>query len=294
MINLNASGRKTAEKEAEQEVRREREREVFRRKVAIQQFMNHNAPLFRAFARKGEDVSKVIEGGVLKEPARLASRLAVTIAARVHGKEASDLSAADVRPFRSEAAEYVASRWVAGRKIDIDKAADEVASAVELADGSWDHDVYRDDRLSDDTSLMMTVVGVTGTLSRLVNIYDFRLGKTEALSRLMSTIVDISVKTAKDMLKDTAATDTDERNLTQTLARNFASLMEVCYDRKAKEVSIHLKDMSPDEKRAFYSMRSPMDEVIADFREWYVCFSGWAVMATREIAPHTAQGRTPG
>ncbi len=279
-INLNGS-----KKEAQRAVQKEREETVFRKKVAIQQFMNHNAPLFRAFALKGEDVSKVIEGEVLKEPASLANRLAMTIAAKVHGKDPSEVTSADMKPFRSEAAEYVASRWVTGRRIDIDAAATEVAAAVSLADGSWDHDMYVDEGISDDASLMMTVVGVTGSLSRLVNIYDFRLGRTEALSRLLSTIVDISVKTARDMLKDTSPNPADERNLTQTLARNFTSIMEVCYDRKAKEVSLLLKDKTLAEKRAFYATRSPIDEVISDFRDWYVCLSGWAVMAAREMSP---------
>jgi hypothetical protein len=282
MPNLNGSGKWDAN-------RREQEENVFRKKVAIQQFMNHNAPLFRAFAMKGVDISKVIDGEVLKEPALLAHKLALKIAARVHGKEPAEVTAAEIKPFRTEAAEYVASRWASGRKIDIDVAGAEIAAAVALADGSWDHDLYADENISDDTSLMMTVVGVTGSLSRLVNIYDFRLGKTEALSRLLQEIVEVSVNTARDMLKDTSPSAADVRNLTQTLARNFTSLMEVCYDRKAKEITLLLKDKTPDEKRAFYSVRSPIDEVITDFKEWYVCFSGWAIIASREMNPAPKQ-----
>jgi len=285
MINLNGSGKK----EAAQIAQREREAATFRRKVAIQQFMNHNGALFRAFAMKGEDVSKVIEGDILKEPASLANRLAMSIAARVHAKDARELSAADVKPFRSEAAEYVASRWASGRPVDIEGAAKAIAEAVEIADSSWDHDIYADDAISDDTSLMMTVVNLAGTLSRLTNIYDFRLGPTEALSRLLKTIVDISVRTARDMLKDSSPSPADERNLTQTLARNFTALMEVCYDRKAREVVSLLQDKTPEEKRAFYARRSPIDEVIADFRNWHLCLSGWAVMASREMAAQAEQ-----
>ncbi len=111
--------------------------------------------------------------------------------------------------------------------------------------------MYVDEVISDDASLMMTVVGVTGSLSRLVNIYDFRLGRTEALSKLLSTIVDISVNTARDMLKDSSPSPADERNLTQTLASKLhPPLMEVCYDRKAKEISRLLKDKTLAEKRA--------------------------------------------
>lgn len=281
MVNLNGGGRATAERAAQ----RESEKAAFRKKVAIQQFMNHNGALFRAMALKGEDVARVIEGEVLKEPASLANRLAMAIAARVHGKDVRDVSAADVKPFRSEAAEYVATRWVSGRKINVDVAVDAIANAVELADQTWDHDIYADEGISDDASLMMTVVNMTGSLSRLVSVYSFRMSATEVQSRLLTTIVDISVKTARDMLKDTAAAPGDERNLTQTLAKNFTALMEVCYDRKAREIVALLDGKTPDEKRAFYATRAPLEEILADFNAWYVCFSGWAVMAAREMTP---------
>ncbi|NTF17540.1 hypothetical protein G6L37_03955 [Agrobacterium rubi] len=284
MVRLNGGGRKGAELSANREL----DQAGFRKKVAIQQFMNHNGPLFRALALKGEDVTKAIEGQVLKEPASMANRLAMAIAARVHGKAIEDLSASDVKPFRTEAAEYVAARWVSGRKIDIDRAVAAISGAVEIADRSWDHDIYADEGISDDASLMMTVVNMSGTLSRLVEVYSFRLGTTEALSRILSTVVDISLKTARDMLKETSPSPADERNLTQTLARNFTALMEVCYDRKSREVVALLENKTPAEKRAFYASRSPIDEVIADFKAWYVCFSGWAVMAAREMAAGTS------
>jgi hypothetical protein len=278
MSKINLNGSKRAE-------RREREEAVFRKKVAIQQFMNHNAPLFRAFALKGEDAAVESIGDVLKETAGMANKLAVSIASKVHGKAPNELSSAEIRPFRTEAAEYVAARWAADRKIDIEAAAREVAAAVDLADSSWDHDMYADENISDHASLMMTVVGLSRDLSRLVNVYDFRLGRTEALLKLLSKIVDTSVKAARDMLKDSSPSAADERNLTQTLARNFTSLMEVCYDRKAKEVVLFLKDKTPEEKRAFYATRSPIDEVLADFDVWYVSLSGWAVAAAREMSP---------
>lgn len=289
MVNLNGAGKATEQRAAQ----REAENDAFRKKVAIQQFMNHTGPLFRALARKGEDVTSVIEGDVLAEPAGLANRLAMAIAARVHGKELKDLSAADVKPFRTEAAEFVAARWMTGHAIDVEAAAAAITRAVNLADRTWDHDIYADEGLSDDASLMMTVVNMTGSLSRQVEVYSFRLTPSEALSRLLQTIVSTSLKTARDMLKDTAARPADERNLTQTLARNFTALMEVCYDRKAREVVKLLADKSKDEKTAFYATRSPIDEVIADFNAWYVCFSGWALMAAREMASTTDPDRHP-
>ena len=265
---------------------------VFRKKVAIQQFMNSYGPLFRAFATAGKTVSDVVEGEILKEHAELANRLARLIASKVHGKEAAAVSAADLRPFRTEAAEYVASRWVAGRKVDVAAAAAEISAAVDLVDRAWDHDMYRDDRITDDVSLMMSVVAIAGTLTRVVGIYDFRLGRSEVMLRLLTAVVEASVKTAQDMLKDVPATQGDRRNLTQTLARNFTALMEVCYERKAREVTSFLRKRTNDEKRAFFSVRAPLDEAVADFKEWYVCISGWAMMAATEIsAPKPVQER---
>lgn len=255
--------------------------EAFRHKIAIQQFMNHNGPLFRAFARSGTSIEEMVQGEVLRKPASQAMELALLIASRVLGRPGSDLAARDIAPFRSEAAEYVASRFTSG-SIDIARAAEEIAEAIKLADGSWDHDVYRDDKLSDDASLMISAVSGAGQLAEMVNVYDFRQGRDVAFATIGREVVETAAKTADEMLPD-ARTPADIRNLTQTLVRNLSRLMSACYDRKAREVTSFLKGKTEPEIRKWYDQNSPLDDVIKDFKSWTVCFAGYAMTASKEM-----------
>lgn len=265
---------------------------TFRTKVAIQQFMNHNAPLFRALARGGVGIAAAVRGDVIREPAEQAGRLAMLVASKVTGKPIGEVTAADARPFRTEAAEWAAARWLDNRGYDLERAASEIAAAVRLADGGWDSDPWRDDRISDTASLMMTAAGVAGSLARQVEIYDFRAGREAALGRVVKEVVDSASKTAAEMLGPSAGPG-DVRNLTQTLARNLSSLMEACYERKGRETVARLAGMTEAEKAAWYRANSPIDEVAATFREWAVCFSAYAVAATRDLEPDKQRERGP-
>lgn len=270
------------------EKRREAEKEArdrsFRQKIAIQQFMNHNGPLFRAFAKAGTSIDELVEGEIIRVPASQAMRLAVLVAAKLANKPPEDVTAAEAKPFRSEAAEWVATRWLEKKPVDVERAASEIASAVGLADGSWDYDAYKDDRISDDASLMITAAGVAGSLARQVEIYDFRAGKDAVLGRLVKTVVETATRSAVDMLSKEASVS-DVRNLTQTLARNLSALMEACYERKAREVVGRLNGRPEREKAAWFAAHSPLDDVMASFREWTLCLGGYAVAASREMAP---------
>jgi len=278
---------KSAERraEAERERREAAREEAFRTKIAIQQFMNHNGAIFRAFARAGTPIEKMVEGEVLKEPAARAMKLAVLVASELSGKAPEDVTAAEAKPFRSEAAEWVATRWSAGKPLDVERAAKEIASAVRLADRTWDHDMYRDDRISDDASLMMTAASVAGSLARQVEVYDFRLGRDAALGKVVKAVVETASQSAAEMLAPDAS-PADKRNLTQTLARNLCSLMEACYERKAREVVSRLNGKPEKEKLAWYSSHNPVDEILKDFRDWTVCFAAYAVAASRGMTQH--------
>lgn len=283
-LSLKKINENSARAEREREAEKARQDRTFRRKVAIQQFMNHNGPLFRAFAKAGTPIDRMVEGEILRGPASQAMRLAVLVAARLAGKPPEDVTAAEAKPFRSEAAEWVATRWIERRPMDVERAAAEIAAAASLVDGSWDHDSFRDDRISDDASLMITAAGVAGSLARQVEIYDFREGKEAVLGRLVKAVVETASKSSVDMLSKGASAG-DVRNLTQTLARNLSSLMEACYERKAREVVARLNGRAEKEKAAWYASHSPLDEVMDSFREWTICFGGYAVAASREMEP---------
>jgi len=281
-----AAKSKTAEERWDDD--RERRDAAFRAKVTVQQFMNHNGPLFTAFARAGIPVTEVVEGEVLRQPASQAMRLAALVAAKMAGKEPSDVTAAETRPFRTAAASYVASRWLAGMDVEVERAASEMASAAQLADGSWDHDMFRDDSISDHASLMITAVNAAATLARAVEKYDFRAGRAAVMRRLVPAIAEAASRTAGEMLGK-GASEADVRNVTQTAAKNLAAILEACYERKAREVVGHLNGRSEQEKRAWYDANNPVDDVLSAFHEWTVCFGGFAVAATRDMSA----ARTP-
>lgn len=269
-------------------LRRESEREAreqnFRRKVSIQQFMNYNGPLFHAFAKAGLPVSEVAEGEAIRAPAQQAHRLAVLVAADLAGKDPSEITASEARPFRAEASSVVATGWLEGKPVDVERTAAEMASAARIADRSWDHDPYRDDGISDDASLMMTAAGVAGTLARQVEIYDFRGGREAVLGRLVKAVAETASRGAWEMLGKDAG-PSDVRNLTQTLARNLASIMEACYERKAREVVARLNGLPEAEKTAWYAAHAPVEELVASFGLWSNCLAGFALVASRDMEP---------
>lgn len=283
--------------EADELYRTQRD-EAFRAKVAIQQFLNHNGPLFKAFAKAGTSINDLIDGDVLRVHASDAMRLASMIASIVHKKPIEELTAADAKPFRTESAEYVASLWLSNKPINVEKAAKEMAAAINLADKSWDHDVYRDDKLSDDTSLMISAITLAGSLSRLVDVYDFRLGKELAYNQVGNAVVKTASKMASDLLQGTV-TEADRRNLTQTLSRNLSALMEACYERKAIEVAEFLEtsDMTETEKKRWLNDMRPVDDILKNFEEWSTCFGALALLASQNMkaqnSPTTAKQNTP-
>jgi hypothetical protein len=282
-LDLKKLKRSSSESEPHDDAERVERNAVFRSKIAIQQFMNHNGPLFSAFAKAGVDVSEVIEGEVLKTPAAQAMKLAALVAAKVAGKSLSEISPSDLRNYRAVASSYVASRWLSRRSVDVERASSEIAAAASLANNSWDHDVYRDDNISDNASLMITAANAAASLAGSVEKYDFRKGRIEVLGRLVSVTATAAARAARNMLGP-QATEADLRNVTQTAARNFATILESCYERKAREVVAVLAKMKEGEKVAWYAKNDPLEDVLTSFEEWALCFSGFAIAASRDMA----------
>lgn len=282
-IKLPKSQIRVSEAEAVSDIiYREQREERFRTKVAIQQFLNHNGPLFRAFAKSGTSINEVLDGDVLRVHASNAMKLAVLISAEINNKSADEITAAEAKPFRTDAAEYVADRWLSKKPIDVDKSAKELASAINLADKSWDYDSYKDDKISDDASLMISAVSLAGSLSKLVDVYDFRLGKEHVLGKVVNYVVRTASKMSYDILPKEVS-DADRRNVIQTLSRNLCSLMEACYERKAVEIASHLENskMSEDQKSKWLIDVKPVDSVLNSFAEWATCFGAFALAASQ-------------
>jgi hypothetical protein len=266
--------------------------ETFRVKVSMQQFMNHNGPIFKAFAYKGVEVKEVTDGHVLIGPTEAAANLTHLVTKAILDKRQSDLTAKDLSFFRTEAANWVSERWIRDEDYDIEKAAASIAKAVLQAGKEWDHDPYKDDRITNDTSLMMSAAGVTAKLMKQVEIYDFRLGRNEVLKTLLDAVIGTAVQVSGDMLPRSASKN-DVANLIQTVSRNFASIMEAIYERKARDVVGMLKDRKTEQRTAWLDSNRPLDSIVAEFHEWALCFVGFAVATSARISAPAPLAEAP-
>lgn len=261
----------------------DRQDKRFRQKVAIQQFMNHNAAIFSALARSGQEIDGALDGDVLKKPVTEAHALAREVAALVAGKDIGDITAADAKPFRSAAADIIAEAYFRGREIDVKSAAKNIADVAAMADATWDHDLYKDDKVRPRTSVRMTAAAVAGGLSETVAVYDFRAGREEVLEHLMRTVIETAVGSAIAMMPEDA-NEGELSNLTQTLARTMTGIMKSCYERKARTVVAALEHLPEHHKRTWFEQHDPIAELTEEFSSWASCMCGFAIAASSEIA----------
>lgn len=265
--------------------------DTFRVKVSMQQFMNHNGPIFRAFAYKGIEVREVADGNALIGPTEAAATLTHLVTKAILDRRQADVTAKDLSFFRTEAANWVSERWIRDEDYDIEAAANSIASAVLKAGKDWDHDPYKDDRISNDASLMMSAAGVTAKLMKQVEVYDFRIGRNEVLKTLLDAVIGTAVQVSADMLPN--ASKGDVANLIQTVSRNFASIMEAIYERKSRDVVALLKGRKTEQRTAWLDANRPLDSIVDEFREWALCFVGFAVATSSRIAAPQPAAQSP-
>jgi hypothetical protein len=263
--------------------------DAFKIRVAQQQFMNHHGPLFAAAARRSASPEGAVGGDVLAKPAEDSKKLAVAIAAKLLGKPESEVVAADARPYRQDAAAFVASMWSSGADCDIDAAAAAIAGAVRHADAGLDANPFDSLRITGDASLAMTAAGVAAQVLKQVMVYDFRQERGSLMGRLVSAVTGTAAAATRDMLH-ADATDDDRRTLLQTVARQLSAIMESCYERKSREVVAALAPLGEAERLGFYRDRDPVAEILESFRDWSVCFAGFAVAAAREMTGAARSG----
>lgn len=267
--------------------RQDRE-EVFRVKVSMQQFMNHNGPIFKAFAYKGIHVREVADGDALLGPTEAASTLTKLVAAAVLKDKGNEITARDLSFFRAEAANWVAERWMREEDYAVETAARDIAKAVLTAGADWNHEPFKDDRISNDASLMMSAAGITTKLMAQVGVYDFRIGRNEVLKTLLDSVVRTSLEAVQGMLPKSASKG-DVVNLVQTVSRNFAGIMEAIYERKVREVVEFLKDKETAEITRWLNKNRPLDTIVDEFKDWALCFVGFAVATSSMISMQPEQ-----
>lgn len=256
---------------------------AFRHKVALQQFMNHNAPLFRAFAHKGIKASDLMKGEVLKNLVKDAVDLATLTAAHVLEVSTDDVKAADARPFRYSAAEWVAAHWANGKQIDIEEAARQIASAAKMADKQWDYDPYKDEPSpSRETSIAITTSIVASHLFECVNNYDFRVGKQKVFEIMIKAVLVETEENVRTVLPE-GATDDEVKNLRQTIINNLSSLMEACYEQKAREVLRALRGKPETYKLDYLNKNRPIEAIQKNFKEWSTCIAGMSLISAQRL-----------
>lgn len=262
-------------------------KENFRAKVSMQQFMNHNGAIFKAFARKGITISDVTDGDILLEPTSAANSLVKLVASGLEEKGV-EIGNRETSFFRSEAASWVAERWEKNENYDIEGASKEIVKVVidtmSKEGKSFDYDPYKDDSISNDASLMMSAASVTGRLMKQVEIYDFRVGRNAVLQKLLDAVIETSVSVASEMLPK-GASKNDVANLTQTVSRNFTIIIEGIYERKAREVTSQLNGKPTKDKVDWLNNNLPLDDVIKEFKDWAYCFVGFAIATCNKMSP---------
>lgn len=263
--------------------RRAQKDSVFRHKVALQQFMNHNAPLFRAFAHKGIKAQDLMKSEVLNNLVGNAVRLATLTAAHVLNTPVEEIKAADARPFRYSAAEWVAAHWANGKKIDIEESARQIAEAAKMADKQWDYDPYKDEAAtSRETSIAITTSIVASHLFECVSNYDFRMGKTKVFETMIEAVLIETEENVKTILPEGANED-EIRNLRQTIVNNLASLMEACYEQKAREVLKAIRGKPETFKMDYLSKTKPIEAIKRNFQEWSTCIASMSLISAKRL-----------
>lgn len=261
----------------------------FRMRVAAQQFMNENGPLFAALARTSDAPGPLLDRGSLAQAIQAATELSAAVARRFVGK--ADPLPAEIRPFRHAAAQVVAAAWQGTgiRKLDVASIVEQHAAAFHIVDEDLDRSQFREAGLSDEASLRMTAYSVSLALMAPVMTYDFRRDRSTLVSSMATAVMDMAAEAMAQVVPENARPD-ERRSVLQTAANRLAEIMVSVYDRKARQAVAHLGGMPEAEREAFARRYDPMPEVGRAFREWGVVFAATSLAFARNAA--AASGST--
>lgn len=255
----------------------------FQARVAHQQFMNAHASLFNEFARRSNQADSSYETNTLAMSIRTANKLALKVASRVLDKEEREITPDEIRHYRGDCSAFVASRWFGKsvREQEIDEIATQIAEALSLSNPTFDINPYRGMKISDETSLKMTTLGMVTGLVKNVSVYDFRQNPQEVVARLSRHILNYSETLVSEMLPDESVLN-DRLSLRQSLIKHLSNIMASCYEQKAREVVYQLDGKSEDEKVAWFNQNDPIADIIEDHKNWCLCLAGFSLASTRE------------
>jgi hypothetical protein len=255
----------------------------FRLRVAAQQFMNDNGPLFTAFAKEADNPGHIFEQGGLASAIDAATALATEVARRFAGTK--EPSSAQIRPFRHAAADIVAHLWASGLagRIDTAAIADQHAAAFQMVDEDLDRGLFQEVKFSDESSLAMTASAITFALMRPVMVYDFRRDRSSTVAALATAVMSMAAEAVAQMVPPDARKD-ERRSLLQTSANRLGDIMAAVYERKSRQVVAHIGALPESEKEGFCRRYDPIPDITKTFKEWGVVFAATSLAVARSAA----------
>lgn len=251
--------------ESAYENERAQREERFRYRLAAQQFLKHQAPLFRVMLAKGRKPEEIGASREFADMTIRARELAMVIARSLF----PDLEAAALpeaaRHFRVEAAEAVAMAWADGRDLDIDFAAETIADAVRQAHIVFDGEAMRWRDISEAGSISLSAAASSALLLRSVMLYDFRLGRDNALSRLSTLLVETTSENVRAILPGDASFE-DRRSVFQSVMRENGQILAGIYESISRRTVAALAGQPEADRQSWLLRERPLDAIEVEFR----------------------------
>jgi len=295
-MGLSSLKTEAARHEAQHEAERLTRESVWKQKLASQQFIKHNAPIFRAWLATNRLASDAFQSTEFRDMALRARHLALQIAKRLFPEMSDDVALDVARHFRVEASEAVAAAWADQRHIDIDAAAISISEAAGSANVVFDSEVMRWRDVTEAGSVALSAAAAAAMLLRSVNIYSFRLGREEALARFCALLVEVTSENVRAILP-VEATNEDRRSLFQSCLRENGHLLVGIYEHVARETTAVLVGRSDDERRAWFVRQQPIEAIEKEFRDTAAIFGRAAAqigkLALEPVRAPDAASRAP-
>ncbi len=242
---------------------RERNHQV---RVSAQHFLRHHVPIVAAHLRSGMRMSEALSCDDLRDDVHAARAAAVRLQAMLTGQDPALVPLNDARHLRSETVRLVASRRERGLATDPDELVAALAGVVGMAERS---DRAKDidwGAMTDDGSMSLTSLAASLGLFNATDVYDFRIGRAEALRRLTGEAVGLAAR-GVDSLAAPGMSAEDRRSLFQSLLRDVTTLLRIRYETKARETIESVLALRVDMRDAWFSDHDPFSDLLAEFRE---------------------------
>ncbi|EHP83729.1 hypothetical protein [Methylorubrum extorquens] len=247
----------------------EAERQAREFRVALQQFLNQNSPIFSAMARRGigtGDRDFYDLAARIGETAKDVAMLVVSMMEDVPPQRASEQA---IRMIRPDIVEYVVEHWLAfDAPVDTALEARAIVAVLRLADSRFDFSPYgRGAQASPDSSVALTFVAASSLMACQTLPYDFRAADPAALQRrLLETVVDAAQENLPKMIVE-GCPEAETRTVLQSLVKHFSKLMRAVYERETDLMVQRAATMDEEARRRWFETMDPVADIVRDFRE---------------------------